>query len=443
MSSPAPPPDPSPVYTLGKLARAVQRQIEAAAGGRSYWVRAEVAGLKEKGHAYLDLAEDRNGERVAVMRAVIWKDKLARIRAELGADADAILKEGVEILFQARVNYHLVHGLSLTIEAVDPTFNLGALERRKQATLATLRQEGLMDLNRLLPVPRVMQRIALVTSTGLAAHADFTRHLADNEHGFRFHVRVFNTAVQGDNAAYELGRALARIDASRFDVVVLVRGGGSKLDLEAFNDLDLARAVARLPLPVLTGIGHDVDTTVLDHLANRAFKTPTDVADHLVDHAQTFVQALLERMTLLRHRVLSSFARRRTVLLARAGQLAHAAGARVRRERRLMDTAVQVLRTAPLRRVRQVERTRLEDARATLAHDAQRGLQMLAMQLRGMEDALGLLRPEKLLVRGFSITRLHGTAVNDAHALRPGDEVVTTFAHGSARSTITSVDPDG
>lgn len=443
MPTSAPSADPRTVYTLAQLARAVQRQIEAAAGGRSFWVRAEVAGLKVNRHAYLELAEHRAGVRVAVMRAVIWQDALARIRDGLGADADAILKEGVEILFEARANYHLVFGLSLVIEAVDPAFNLGALERRKQETLATLRKEGLLDLNRTVPVPRVMQRVALVTSVGSAAHADFTRHLAGNEHGFRFHVQVFSSAVQGDNAAYELGRAVARIDPARFDAVVLVRGGGSKLDLEAYNDLALARAVARLPLPVLTGIGHDVDITVLDHLAGRAFKTPTDVADHLVDHAHVFTQALLDRMTGLRHHVLAAFADHRTALFARQGQLAHAAGARVVRERRRVDAATQDLRTAPLRRLRQVERPRLEEAQATIVRSAQQGLHLLATHLRGMEDAIGLLRPEKLLERGFSITRLHGAAVNDASALRPGDEVHTTFAHGSTRSTITSVEHDG
>lgn len=442
--SPMPAPtDPRTVYGLAQLARAVQRQIEAAAGGRTFWVRAELAGLKVNRHAYLELVEHRGGARVAVMRGVIWQDTLARIRTGLGAEADAILKEGVEILFEARTTYHLVFGLSLVIEAVDPAFNLGALERRKQATLATLEHEGLLDLNRTLPVPRVMQRIALVTSVGSAAHADFTRHLADNEHGFRFHVQVFHTAVQGDNAAYELGRAVARIDPARFDAVVLVRGGGSKLDLEAYNDLALARAVARLPLPVLTGIGHDVDITVIDRLANRPFKTPTDVADHLVDHAHGFAQALLDRMTALRHQVFAAFADHRTALHARQGRLAHAAAARVGTERRRVDGAVRELVSAPVRRLRQVERVRLAEAGALVARSAQQGLHLMASHLRGLEDAIGLLRPEKLLLRGFSITRLHGAAVNDAAALRPGDEVVTTFAHGTTRSTITAVEHDG
>ncbi len=443
MATPAPSDDPRTVYTLAQLARAVQRQIGSATHGRSFWVRAEVVDLKVNRHAYLELAEHRSGTRVAVMRAVIWQDALARVRDSLGAEADAILKEGVEILCMARVSYHLVFGLSLVIEAVDPAFNLGALERRKQATLATLRQEGLMDLNRLLPVPRVMQRIAVLTSRGSAAHADLESHLAGNEHGFHFHVQVFHSAVQGDNAAYELGRSLAKVDPARFDAVVLVRGGGSKLDLEAYNDLALARMVARMPLPVLTGIGHDVDVTVVDHIAHRAFKTPTDVADHLVDHAHAFAQDLLGRMILLRHQVLTAFAQRRSVLQGRAGSLAHAAGARVLRERALVDAAAQDLRTAPLRRLRQVERVRLDDARETLARSARSGLQLLTTHLRGMEDAIGLLRPDKLLERGFSIARLDGAAVHDASALRPGDELVTTFARGSARSTITAVEHDG
>ncbi len=441
--SEAPPEPARQVFALSAITTALHRQVLQATGGRTFWVRAEIAGLStRKEHLYLELAEHRDGKRVAVMRGIVWRSDHQRIRAALGADADAILKDGVEVLLLARVNFSHTHGLSLSIDAVDPSFNLGAVEQRKQATLATLRAEGAMELNRACPLPRVVQHLAVITSGGSAAHADLMRHLGENEHGFCYHVQLFDSSVQGDNAAFELRRALGRIDPARFDAVVIIRGGGGKLDLEPFNDLGLARAVARMPIPVLTGIGHDVDITVVDLVAHRHFKTPTDVADHLVDRTQAFVQLLLERMQVLRSVVAQALVHRHKAVQDTAYLLTIASTACVAHHRRGVVQAGTLVRALP-RRLQQVERRGLDALSDTLSRVVRDRVLTLSGRLRGVEQAIHVLRPEKLLERGFSITRRQGVALTDAADLQEGDEVVTTFARGSVRSTVLSVQRDG
>ncbi|MBK9061156.1 MAG: exodeoxyribonuclease VII large subunit [Flavobacteriales bacterium] len=198
------------IYTLRQVGNAIKQRIEEATHGASFWVKAEIASINVGKHAYLELVQHQAGEKVAVMRGAIWMSALHRIREELGSESRNILKDGVEILFLAKTNYHLVHGLSLVIETIDLSFNISELERRKRETIATLKEEGLYDRNRFIPMPMVLQRIALVASVGTAAYADFMQHLERNEHGYRFHVRMFNSVVQGDAAAQELRAALSR-----------------------------------------------------------------------------------------------------------------------------------------------------------------------------------------------------------------------------------------
>lgn len=285
------------VYTLKQVGQAIRNKIAEATQGAPFWVTAEIASFKVNRHAYLDLVQHEDGEKVAVMKGIIWGGTLGRVMRELGDDSRNILKDGVETLFLARPNYHLVYGLSLVIEAIDHTYTISALERRKQETVAALKAQGLYDMNRETVMPRVVQRIALVASEGTAAYADFMRHLERNEHGHVYHVSLFNTMVQGETAASEMRMALEAIDPTRFDVVVAIRGGGSRLDLEPFNDLDLARTAARLPIPLLTGIGHDTDISVLDLIAHGHHKTPTAVADWIVDHNADFEAGLANMLT--------------------------------------------------------------------------------------------------------------------------------------------------
>lgn len=430
------------VYTLLQVSEAVKRRIEEAAAGGWYWVRAEIAGLRTPNHAYLELVEHRQGRKVAVMRGVIWADALARIRETLGAEAANILKEGAEVLVRARLNYHHVFGISLHIEDVDLGFSLGELERRKRATIEQLKTEGLYDLNRAVPEPPVMQRIALVTSEGSAAYADFMQHLLNNEYGYRFHVRLYPTLVQGDQAAPALRMAVAAIDPDRFDAVVLIRGGGGRLDLEPFNDLELCRLLARLPIPVLTGIGHDVDVSVADLIAHGAHKTPTAVADHLIDRCAFFESGLNGFLVGIQQRMQELFAGNRERLATHAADLRERPVNICRkRQGELQAAAGQFGRLSTA--VLQQRAQHMATLRATLAAEALRGVRLLLRGMEGMQEAVRLLAPDQVLQRGYSITRADGAAVRNAADLRPGDELETQFATGRAWSTIQRIDPHG
>ena len=453
------------IYTLRQVGTAIKQRIEEATHGASFWVNAEIASINVGKHAYLELVQHHEGEKVAVMRGAIWMTTLHRIRQELGNESRNILKDGVEILFLAKTNYHLVYGLSLVIETIDLSFNISELERRKRETIATLKEEGLYDRNRFIPLPMVVQRIALVASKGTAAYADFMKHLERNEHGYIFHVHLFNSVVQGDAAAGELRAALLAIDPSRFDAVVLIRGGGSKLDLEAYNDLELARVAARMRIPVLTGIGHDVDVSVLDLIAHGHHKTPTAVADFLVDRNLYFETAMTGMLVQIHNAMLTTFSDRkdqlsifkemaamrptarcraeRGLLHTTTSQFARNVTDRIGTSRRTLDSFAHDLALLPRHKLALVEAARIREMSGSLSVIAQRGFQLLLGRLQGMDDAIQFLSPERLLQRGFSITRKDGHAVKEASTLHPGDRLETTFAQGKAWSTINTIEPHG
>ncbi len=453
------------VYTLSQIGSAIKKRIEEATHGEAYWIKAEIASIRCTQHAYLELAQHRDGEKVAVMRGTIWSSSLQQIRHALGAESGNILKDGVEILFLAKPRYHLVYGLSLAIEEIDLDFNISGMERRKRETIATLKAEGLFHRNRLLPLPIVIQRIALISSAGTAAYADLMQHLENNEHGYRFHVQVFNASVQGDAAAAELRAAVSAIDPPCFDAVVVIRGGGSKLDLEPFNDLELARLVATLPIPVLTGIGHEVDISVLDLIANSPHKTPTAAADFIVDRMLYFETGMTGMLSEIHNTMLAAFSRHKETLGAwrEMATMRPAAHCRVQRgalhtftsqftrliteelngQDKLLDGFGQSLLVLPRHKLAQVETARVREMASALAARAQLGIQHVIGKLEGIGNAVHLLAPERLLERGFSIARAGGKAIKHAALLKPGDEIETTFANGRTWSTVNKIEADG
>lgn len=457
--------EPRRQYSLYQLCSSIRRRLEEATGGRCFWVRAEIAGINFSRHLYLDLVEHQQGQRVAVMRAMIWNGSLNAIRADLGEEFGNILKQGSEVLICGTVHYSEVYGLSLHVDEVDLSFSLGELERRKHATITTLREEGLFDLNRALPEPMVIQRIALVASVGSAAYADFMQHLTANEYGYRFHVHEFASAVQGDDAPRQLRIAFAAIDTKLFDAVVVIRGGGSKLDLEAFNDLDLCRAVARMPIPVMTGIGHDVDLSVMDMVAKSPHKTPTAIADHLVDkcvffetslngfvvgmqrilneRAGGYKQRLATHAETLRTRPHMHCERRRGDLQHGAATIGQLASSACQQASTGLNEHRHALSTLPLQRIQLVEAARIDAQRSRLLQFAQHGLRTLTAQVDGMQRTVQLLAPERLLARGFTITRHSGRAIASVEELAPGTEIETTYSNGTTRSIIHHIDRHG
>jgi exodeoxyribonuclease VII large subunit len=445
-----------PTYSVSQLGGELRDLLREAYG--SVWVAGELQRLttRPNGHRYFELVEKGDGDAVVgKLDAVIWKGDFARIAPVLARHGQA-LREGVAVRCRVAVDFYPPHGrLQLHVKEIDPVFTLGELARRRQETLDELARRGLLDANRALALPALPLRIALVTSHGSAAYHDFVATLGES--GFGFRVTLIHAAVQGVEAERAVASALAAAAGLEVDCVALVRGGGSKSDLAAFDSRAIALAVAACPLPVLTGLGHEIDTAVADRVAHESFKTPTKVAEFLVarlegaDLAVTRLAERLERAARLtlgaaRERLLDA---ERRVVVARARLSAAAAR---------LDRLAASLGRAARRALREAEGERRELGRR-LARAAPRTLERVARALdveawrlvgaaRGRLDAerarldgrarlVATLAPARTLARGFSITRdADGALVRDPAAVPAGGRLVTTLARGTITSRV-------
>ena len=359
-----------------------------------YWVVAEIAEFNahRTGHAYLTLVEKGpGGELLAKMRATIWAARY-RILAPLFREATGqALAAGQRVLLAVAVEFHPQYGLSLDVHAVDASFTLGELAKQRQDALQRLLAEGLLELNKRHALPPVLNRLAVISAATAAGYQDFVQQLRDAA-PLQFRLTLFAATMQGDRAAASVQQALKAIQKRKteFDAVILIRGGGGRTDLLAFDDYELAAALARLALPVLTGIGHERDESLADLVAHTRLKTPTAVAAFLIDRAWQY-EALLDE------------------LARRVGQAARAA---VNRARLALE--------APMARLPLL-------VRAALAARTNR-LELLEVRARAAD-------PVRLLARGFSLTtRPDGTAIKSIADIKPGEDLITHLADGTIRS---------
>jgi len=409
-----------------------------------------------RGHLYFELIE--KGERdeiVGKLDAVIWKGDLLRVRKMLAPSGQQIA-EGMQIRCRASVDFYGPGGrLQLCVREVDPTFTLGMLELRRRETLAALAAAGLLERNQALPLPDLPLRIALITSRESAAYHDFLSGLAESGYGFK--VLLLHAAMQGRDAEREVVSALAAISRLPVDCAVLIRGGGSRSDLAVFDSRAIAEAIARAPFPVLAGLGHEIDVSIADQVAHQSFKTPTKVAEFLVERLVRQEQRLDDlRRTLVREALEPLRAGReslgraeRGVQLARmrlasAGQrideLARALGRLGRSglrqaERRRLEVRNRLADVAP-RRVDAQERERVRLGEKMIA--AARGhLRETRATLQGMERLCQQLAPERTLERGFSLTRgPQGDLLRHPDQVRTGDRITTRVSGGTLDSRV-------
>jgi exodeoxyribonuclease VII large subunit len=409
-----------------------------------------------RGHVYFELVEkgDRD-EIVAKLDAVIWKTDFQKVERLLAA-AGQRLTEGVEIRCRGGIDFYPPGGrLQLVVREIDPTFTLGLLEQRRRETLAALSAAGLLELNRTLPLVELPLRLGLVTSHGSAAYHDFLSGLGESGYGFQ--VVLIHAAVQGREAEREVVSALAALARMGVDAVVLIRGGGSRTDLAAFDSRAIAEAVARAPFPVLTGLGHEIDQSIADLTAHTSFKTPTKVAEFLVERVAMADRALAElRRSLLREALEPLRAGREALGRAERGvrlaemrlasvhtrlgdharTLARLGRAALRAvERRQGELRYRLGVVAP-RRITAAERER--KGRGERLAAASRGrLREVAVHLGGLERLAQQLAPQRTLERGFSLTRdAAGRLVRDPASLRPGDRLQTELSGGVVHSRV-------
>lgn len=425
--------------TLSELTQALGDTLRANMALQGVWVTAELSDLRVSGgHCYVELIEKNEaGATVARLRANIWQSIFARLRLKFEKATGRPLAGGLKVLLRGSVTHHNLYGLSLNVIDIDPSYTLGDLERLRREILATLMREGTAGYNKSLPMPEAPQRVAVISAAGAAGYGDFCAQLTQNPQGFAFYPHLFPAVMQGERTSLSVREALERIEMTidLWDCVVIIRGGGSTSDLNGFDDLELARAVATFPLPVIVGIGHERDRTVLDELAHTRMKTPTAVAAFLIDRVQTAFDTAAtlarqaasyatERLAGEQRRLtnasamLATAARTRIVeagaRLSRLGAAIPAAAAsKTERARASLDAAARLLKAACQNRTDQ-ERKRLES----------------------LKSLVSALDPQRTLARGYSIVRTEGHAVTDASALKPGATLSITLAKGSAEAEV-------
>jgi len=381
------------------------------------WITAEIADLKlnQKGHCYLELVEKKDGKTIAQIKAAIWAYEFRKIAPKFQKAAGEALKQGMNILFLAEVTFHEVYGLSLSLKDIDPSYTLGEMARKKKEVIERLTKEGVIVLNKSLPLPPAPQRIAVISSPTAAGYADFFSQLDNNTYGYKFMHLLFPAVMQGpDTESSVIGR-LHEVKKQKdcYDVVVIIRGGGSVIDLNWFDDYPLAYQIAGFPLPVITGIGHEKDDTVADIVAHTRMKTPTAVAEFLISGMRRFELAVLDlhdRMTTTATRILKD-------------------------EGHGLDGLTHRLSTVPLRMTADQRSRLLLDLSELKGHIKHR-LQRETGRLDSIEQAVRHLDPAGVLRRGYSITRHKGHVVKEAANLKKWAVIETRLMHGSVLSIV-------
>ena len=385
---------------------ALQAQVKETLAGRfstALWLQAEISELKQNpsGHCYLTLVEKDPGSNALLARAsaVVWASTWRMVKPYFEAQTGRTLAPGLSVLVRVQVSYSVLYGLSLVIYDIDPSFTVGELELARQRTIARLEAEGMFDMNAQLSLPLLPRRLAVISSPTAAGWRDFRRQLEGNEYGFRFRLQLFPAVMQGDAAPESIIGALDQIaaEADSFDAVLILRGGGGAMDLVCFDDYELAVNVAQFPLPVLTAIGHDHDFHVVDMVAHTHVKTPTALADWLLD--------------------------------------------RFSGEAWRLDTLVQRLHLA-VRTHATAQLGALESLKLRLVHavldrhaDALHALDLLERRVEAAD-------PRRALDRGFLIALKDGHRTDRAAAFAPGDRLTLLFRDGSVEAEVKRVKSD-
>jgi exodeoxyribonuclease VII large subunit len=411
-----------PALTLFELNSRIKSAISQALPDLC-WVIAEIAESKcnQKGHCYLDLVEKEDHKTIAQMRATIWAYDYRTLSRKFELAARTQIRPGIKVMLLVSVSYHEVYGLSLNVKDIDPAYTMGEMALRKKEIIGRLRKEGLLDLNKELPLPLVPQNIAIISSPTAAGYGDFINQLDNNPYGYRFSHALFPAMMQGAETEGSVIAAFDRVEKSgrAFDIAVVIRGGGSVADLSSFDSYELARRIATFPLPVITGIGHEKDDTIADIVAHTKMKTPTAVAEFLISGARSFEERIIgieDALRLFSERLLGDAA---YTLNALAGRLA----------------------LVPLH-ITASHQARLDSHEKGLRVSVRQYLQHKQNKLASLEQAVRLLDPVNVLKRGYSITRHNGKALRDATLVRKGDVIETQLYKGRIESIADNIADD-
>ncbi len=426
-------------FTLFELNEMVRQVLETGMPDE-YWVEAELSEVREvRGHCYMELIQkdEHSHTPIAKASAKCWSRQWMLIRPYFERMTGQRLHAGLKVLLKVVVNFHEAYGFSWIVVDIDPTYTMGDMARKRLEIIQKLKEEGVFDMQKELVIPMFAQRIAVISSANAAGYGDFCNQLSDNEYGYLFSTQLFPAIMQGEQVEGSVIAALNQINrqADHFDVVVIIRGGGATSDLSGFDTFDLAENVANFPLPIITGIGHERDESVLDLVANTPLKTPTAVAAFLIDH----LAAVDERIEEARQSIADIVKRRMDTEKLRLNKLAEKIPLlfSVVKTQRINDVDALLTKLIHLMGDRiTAERYHLSMLQGRLKPAADKRLMEQDHRVTLLEQKALALDPGRLLKKGYSITLFQGKAVRDAATLRKGDEIVTKLGKGSVKSII-------
>ena len=411
--------------SLRQLNLMVRDAIETALPDE-YWVEAELSECRENsGHCYMELIEkdERSNTPVARASAKCWRQTWMMVKPYFERTTGQPLRAGMKVLLKVYAQFHEAYGFSWIVSDIDPTYTLGDMARKRQEIIRQLKEEGVFDLQRELCLPTFAKRIAVISAQHAAGYGDFLRQLEDNEYGFRFEVTLFPAIMQGEQVEQSVIAALNQIYATvpvgsptglpSFDCVVILRGGGATADLSGFDTLALAENVAQFPIPIITGIGHDRDESILDMVSHTRVKTPTAAAAFLIDHLRRVWERIINAEASVNQYV----------------------SEHLRYQQQRISQLATLIPTLALRRLSD-SRHRIEMTESRLPVAIERRLADQKHRIERLSILLQGFDPQLLLKRGYSITLHNGKAVRDPSLLEAGDEIETRVEKGTIRSVI-------
>jgi len=402
-------------YSLFELNRLVRESIECEMPDE-YWVEAELSECREsRGHCYMELIQkdEQTATPVAKASAKCWANKWLTIRPYFERTTGQQLHAGMKVLLQVYPQFHEAYGFSWIVNDIDPTYTIGDMARKRQEIIQKLKAEGVFDLQKELRLPLFCQHIAVISSQTAAGYGDFCNQLADNPYGFQFETQLFPAIMQGEGVEQSIIAALEKIYNTDFDAVVIIRGGGATSDMSGFDTLALAENVANFPIPIITGIGHDRDESILDMVSHTRVKTPTAAAALLIDHLKVVLDAVndsQQRITRYVQQTLATFKAQLTTIAE------------------VMPRIFPVIKAQHEAKLNTIEQKLPLLASQRITTENHR-LELINEKLKALDPAL-------LLARGYSITLHNGHAVKDATSLAPGDEIETRLAKGKITSVV-------
>jgi exodeoxyribonuclease VII large subunit len=449
-------------FTLTQLVESVKSVINRTYGENAYWVTAELVKLNIKGgHYYLELADSVEGFNTAQMKAVVWRTQVLALQTNLGEEFKQLMQPGNRLLFKVSVAYHEIYGLSLTIHDLDPAFTYGEIELKKKQTIERLKQEGLYDLQKQLKLPMIIKRVVLIGSPDTSGYRDFLTEITTNNIYRNFTIQQIATTVQGDKAVAEICQALQEADTYDADAIILIRGGGSKMDLNVFNDYQICSAIAGLRLPVITGIGHETDEVVADLVAHTRQITPTAVAKFLYVRVGTFRADLQTNLDRVLTQALSQMARAteqftntnkflshyfqhiiteyRTDLQSKLHLIQLFTADTLAEERSMLQLALNRGGTASVNYLKVLHEIELPGTLDRILVSAQNLIDISRLEMNAMRDKIELLNPLKLLKVGYTISSIDHTDLAQYTGDYIGKELQTLTDQFTIYSTISKI----